>query len=338
MNKNKSKLIFGLFILFLLVLSAGYFLFNPVKTDSTQDNICNFKTGEPISIHQLAKCDFKDGDVVEINGTIASVETFDTNYDSYSVLKLEGDIYDGYDNPLFYLLTNKSTDYNVGDVIQMTLHLEEIQINGNKLFAAEELGIHLILPSHLRVALDATSAVAGIELVLKSTNGGITEYEVFTNDSGTYSIDLINVTLRKGSKHDVNFLYATESMIFGIGNRENYKFSKRFSGAVAFFSSEYVYVSGGYIDANTIDFMESLNDSISENGYIEFVDVNLNGLIDDYDIFKINITPTADKETFETYLLLIGTDDMGDDYNVAAGVKYILNWYDGVFEGTHVIN
>ena len=60
MEQNKLKMIIAIFIVFLFVLSAGYFLFKPAKTDSTQDDICNFNSGEPISIHQLAKCDFKE--------------------------------------------------------------------------------------------------------------------------------------------------------------------------------------------------------------------------------------------------------------------------------------
>ena len=81
-----------------------------------------------------------------------------------------------------------------------------------------------------------------------------------------------------------------------------------------------------------IDFMNSLNDGISQNGFIEFIDKNSNGLIDDHDVFNLSIPPTEDDTKLETYLLLIGIDDLGNFNNVAAGVKYLINWYDGIYE------
>lgn len=349
MNR-KLRIFIVLLVLFLFLVSASYFLFKPVETNVTENNKCNFKLGGPISVSQLAKCDFYDGDVVELNGKIASVDSFFTNYGNYSLITLKDDIYDGHDNPLFYILANKSMNYTVGEEFKKTLHLKEIQINGNIIFSAEEFGIHLISLSSIRVAIDATSNVSGIELILKSSEDGITQYEVFTKEDNGYPIDSINATLKKGIKSDGNFLYVNKSMIYGesplgsmsvggsetLNNIENYEFSEQFTGAILFCALEYLSVSGGYADSNTIDSMKSLNDSTSDNGFIEFVDVNSNSLIDDHDIFIINITPTTNPETFETYFLLIGTDNLGENFEVAAGFKYILNWYDGAFEGTYL--
>ena len=63
-------------------------------------------------------------------------------------------------------------------------------------------------------------------------------------------------------------------------------------------------------DMEVIDSMASLENRISQNGFIEYVDQNSNNLLDDYDIFNVYIPPTATKYTLDSYLLVFGNGDI----------------------------
>jgi len=184
---------------------------------------------------------------------------------------------------------------------------------------AKELGLYLNLPSVISEALDYTANIAGFHLKwISSDDQGHSSYEAFTTNNDQYPLNLFNVSLKKVS----NDTYLQENAVF----------STLLNNALNLFSSEYIFVSGMGEGSEKIDFMSSLSDGVSQNGFIEFIDKNANGLIDDHDVFNFSIPPTEDDTKLETYLFLIGVDDHGDFNKVASGCKYLINWYDGIYE------
>ena len=276
----------------------------------------------------------KPGDSISINGEIAGVSYINTSYGYLPIITLkdhlgvfrnagllDNGIYSiqGWRDEALDIYGEFNREYNVGDSIDITLHFEEMQLNGVKFLWAKELGLYLELPSAISEALDNTAYLAGFYLKwISSDDEGHSSYEVFTTNNDQYSLNLFNVSLKKVS-HDTKL-------------QENTVFSTLLNNTLNLFASEYVSVAGMGKGTEKIDFMNSLNDGISQNGFIEFIDKNSNGLIDDHDVFNLSIPPTEDDTKLETYLLLIGIDDLGNFNNVAAGVKYLINWYDGIYE------
>lgn len=273
------------------------------------------------------------GDSIDIRGEIAGINYINTSYGDLPIITLK-DHSDKFRNA--GLLDNKiysiegwtealniygdfNKEYNIGDSIDITLHFDEMQLHGAKFLWAKELGFYLELPSAITQALDYTANIAGFYLKwISSDNEGHTSYEIFTTNKDQYSLNLFNVSLKKISA-DTDL-------------QENAVFSTLLNTTIDFFSKEYLFVSGMGAGIEKIDFMSSLNDGISQNGFIEFIDKNSNNLIDDHDVINLSIPPTEDDTKLETYLLLIGIDDNGDFNKFASGCKYLINWYDGIYE------
>jgi len=284
-----------------------------------------FYTG-PLDIYELANRHFEPGNTVDVEGTISSVETIDTNYGNFTVVKLDQysdfglshDTYPGH-SEAFKIRVDSDEEYNVGDKIQKTLHFEDHKFNDNCFLSAKEFILWQDMPTAIANAIDATSYIAGFILIHKTLETNYSLYEVFTLNEDSYPLSILNVTLLKGKK------------VMDVDNSG--VLSETVKNTIEMFANEYVYVSGGgYDETQTIDFMQSLEDGVSQEGLIEFIDNNSNNLLDDHDIFKINIPATDDETVFESYLLTVGTKGLGGLDNIAAGVKYIINWHKGPFE------
>jgi len=274
----------------------------------------------------------KSGDTINIQGEIGRVDYVNTSYGNLPIIVLKDHINkfreaNFLDNKMYEqgwtdaldIYGNFDQEYTLGNEIDITLHFEEMQLNDARFLWAKELGIYLKLPSAISEAIDSTSYIAGFYLKsISSDKDGHSSYEIFTTNQDQYPLNLFNVSLKKIS-HKTDL-------------QENAVFSTLLNNTLNIIASEYMSVSGTGEGTEKIDFMNSLNDSISQNGFIEFIDKNSNGLIDDHDVFNLSIPPTEDENKLETYLLLIGIDDLGNFNNVAAGVKYIINWYDGIYE------
>ncbi len=303
MNKrNKLFAFFFVLIIFLVVLSifSWFFFIRPITT------------------YELANRHFESGDSVELTGTITGIEKINTSYGPMTLLKLDKPIPYRWGIPsddyfLCYLIGNNSKEYEIDDQIHVTLHFEEYQFNGNKIVTAKELYSPLFLPTSIATALDAFSFFAGFELIFHSVDeNGNVMYEIFTPNGDQYFLDIFNVSLLKGEEY-------SDDAVYDHVTEKN------------FFQKEYVSVTSCYQDNERIDFMDSLENGVSQNALIRYTDLNSNGLLDDHDLFTVNITPTADEYKIDSYLLLIGTEDLSLE-NIASGVKYIFNWYKGAFE------
>jgi len=192
----------------------------------------------------------------------------------------------------------------------------------------------LILPMAIQTAVDATSYYGGICLIQTSTiDDDHMKYEVFTRNNDTYPLNMFNVTLLSIPTPDdtvtLNSLAMDQDTI-DITYEDNVLLSEALEKMLAIMSEQYVYVSGG--SGVTIDFMGSLEDGISQNGTIEFVDANSNGLLDDYDYFNINISPTPGETIIDNYLFNLGNGLIYYGETDGSGVKYIINWNNGAIE------
>jgi len=109
-------------------------------------------------------------------------------------------------------------------------------------------------------------------------------------------------------------------------------FSEAANNIISVFAQQYMSLSGS--DGSTVDFMDSLENKVSQNGTIEFVDMNNNDLLDDGDIFNIHILPTSNETTFHTYLLSLG-NAINDGYTPICTVNCIVEWYSGSISDTN---
>jgi hypothetical protein len=175
-------------------------------------------------------------------------------------------------------------------------------------FEKDKFERKLTILSAIEEAIDSTSNIAGIYLkFISSDSEGHSSFEVFTLNEDKYPLNMFNASLKISLRQENT------------------------STDLSTLSSEYISVTGG--GGEMIDYINSLDEVVSQNGYIRFIDKNSNSLIDDHDIFNLSIPPTKDDNRLETYLFLIGTDNIVlNNIAIAAGVKYLINWYNGIYE------
>jgi hypothetical protein len=262
-----------------------------------------------LTLEQVAAQYFNPGDEVRVGGTITDIERFNTTYGPLTLITL-----DHYENvsQLYKIAVDNDMEYRIGEWFQTIFHFKEYDFNGNKIITAKELYLSYMLSVPLSIVMDSVSFLAGFRLNYISTDtSGISEYEVFTAHGDEYPLDQFNVSIKKGVKHsDESATHQTFPVIFGL---------------------EYLYLSGDYGDSETIDFMESLEDLVSQNETIEFIDANSNNVLDDGDRFKFNIPPTENEFSIETYFISIG-GGMPGSRGYAYGHKYLVNWHKGPYE------
>ncbi|MCK5039081.1 MAG: hypothetical protein KAS16_08290 [Thermoplasmata archaeon] len=257
----------------------------------------------PISIEELCDNRFEAGDVVSLSGTITNITKHKTNYGTFSVLTLD-------DFKLFQIAVNES-DYQIGDKYNTELRFQEYTFNGNKVISAPEL-IHsyMILPSGIGVVMDAVAYVSGFYFNLTSNNNGVIEYTIIQSNT-SHPLSDFNLSLRKGQDFETNYTHS--NIDFPL-----------------LFAYEYVSIVGDYDRECEIDSMSSLENGTSDNGMVEFIDVNSDGLLGTDDIFRVHIEPTLNEYTIETYQLTLGDGFTSGDF--PGGGKYIINWYDGAYQ------
>jgi len=146
----------------------------------------------------------------------------------------------------------------------------------------------------------------------------INGYEVFSWNGNSYPMDSVNMTLIKTRLNDT---YS-----------DGILFSEAANNIISVFAQQYMSLSGS--DGSTVDFMDSLENKVSQNGTIEFVDMNNNDLLDDGDIFNVHILPTSNETAFHTYLLSLG-NAINDGYTPICTVNCIVEWYSGSISDTN---
>jgi len=258
----------------------------------------------PLSIEEIQNKSFKAGDVVKLSGTITNISTYHTNYQTFSVLIL--------DNHELLPITVNESNYKIGDNYHTKLKFQNYYFNGNQMVSASEL-IHsyMALPAAIGQVMDDVSYVRGFSFNLTSNSNNTIEYRLIQNNA-SYPLSDFNVSLRKGGLFEINQTI----------NNLNYP---------VLFAMEYVQVMGDYDKESEIDYMSSLEDGISNNNMITFIDVNSDNLISDSDIFRIHLPATQNHAIIETYELILN-DKLAEGSEFPGGGKYIINWYDGAYQ------
>jgi hypothetical protein len=268
----------------------------------------------PVTLMEVANREFNPGDTIDVAGTITNIEKYNTTYGPLTLLTL-----DDYENvsEIYKLVADSEKDYGIGDYYQTTLHFEEYEYNGDRIVTAKELYYTYLMPVAIAIMLEQVSFASGFQLVQVSTDGnGMAEYEVFTRNGDKFPLDMFNVSMEKW-----------------VGSL---KMTYTHKTSLNLFANEYFFLSGGCRGCEKVDSMESLEDYTSENESIEYVDVNHNNLLDDNDVFRVNIPPTLDEYTINSYYLTVGGD--WEEPNIAAGVKYLINWHKGFYEWYEIDN
>lgn len=268
-KRNRIKMI-AFFIIIILILVSLFSYWHYIL--------------RPINLEELSRREFKAGDSIKVKGTITEIEKHNTTYGPLTLISL--DDYDP-ESITYKLIADNDNVYTIGDDFQTELTFEEYFFNGVKITTGDRLFNTYFMPIYMNQVLKGVSFNSGIFLVHKSNDGnGNTVFEVVTTNNYGLSLNLFNISLRKGAT-------LTD---------DSYDHRDSFS----YFGEEYMHLSGNYYMSDEIDFMESLEDVVSENKIIEFSDVDSDGLLSDGDILKIHIPPTKNKHTIETYCLNIG--------------------------------
>jgi hypothetical protein len=267
-----------------------------------------------VRLEQLAIQYYSPGDEVKVGGIITDIEKHNTSYGPLTLLTLD----ESFVSEMYKIVVDNDIEYKIGDWFQTTFHFEEYDFNGNKIITAKELYLSYMLPISIGVVMDAVSFLGGFRLIpLSNDSTGATYYEVFMRNGDEYPLDRFNVSIKKGQS-------------FTNGSADHRTFP-------ALFAYEYLSLSGDYRDSETLDFMDSLEDSVSQNGTMEFIDVNSNGLLDDHDKLKLNLPPTKDEFSIETYCISIGGASH-EDRGFAWGREYLINWHNGPYEWFEINN
>jgi len=277
----------------------------------------------------------KSGDEFTIEGKIASVDYMNTTYGTFPIVYLDSiiDILedanildDGIYNSLSHeslpdilgIFGNLDEEYHAGDNFKTTLHFEKFSVNGITFYWFKELSFYLELMMDIESVIDGSSCSCTIGLIQTSADDNLTSYEVFSWNGNSYPMDSVNMTLIKTRLNDT---YS-----------DGILFSEAANNIISVFAQQYMSLSGS--DGSTVDFMDSLENKVSQNGTIEFVDMNNNDLLDDGDIFNIHILPTSNETTFHTYLLSLG-NAINDGYTPICTVNCIVEWYSGSISDTN---
>ncbi|MCX6664532.1 MAG: hypothetical protein NT038_00505 [Euryarchaeota archaeon] len=307
-KKSKKKIIIA--VVAIIVVAT---ILVSVTAVYIYQNKATLQTISTINAKELLNGDFKSGDTAVFEDIVTDIKTMNTSYGVYTLLRFDAGI------DKMGIISDSNINYPIGSKFQQMVHINKYQVNGHAILSADEMyGLYLILPSAIEITLNAVSMYialqgAGIELTIKSIDSqGKTQYEVFSNGS-KFSLDDLGVKLLKLNS-DTN----------------GGSFNKNINSSIDYFSLEYTDITGDYSKMVKIDAIESLNNSISQNSYINLFDENSNGFLDDHDIFNVTISPTVNKYTLDTYLLVIGKGDVNSLNNVT-GITYIINWYQGVF-------
>jgi hypothetical protein len=74
-------------------------------------------------------------------------------------------------------------------------------------------------------------------------------------------------------------------------------------------AAEYIDVFGGYESYQELEFLESLEDGVGDNGKMNFIDSNQNGVFDEEDYFEVFLDRPEEETAVLTYLLQINPRD-----------------------------
>ena len=274
----------------------------------------------PISAWELASRSYKAGDTVEMVDRIAKIEMENTTYGKV--------VYAYVDEPhpvdayCFYL--NPAKEYHVGDEIHLKLHFMEFHFNNGKLVVPREMyGALMLLPTSIQKVIDATSNLSGFELVPIIWNRTSIEYEISYSKNVTYPIGQFNATLIKNYFDEETAKVTYTHQTYPILYAKEYLDIGLISGSPTSNLNDSM--------VKKVDYMPSLRDSVSKNGTMRFIDFNSNGVLDDGDRFIVSIPPTADERVIQTYFLVIEGPEDADGREIM-GNKYLINWYDGIYE------
>jgi|GEM_PF-2773784 len=268
----------------------------------------------PISVDELVlrNMSLKDGDVIKVTGKISEMQILNTSYGERTVLTLNGS---KLAEDTFKFLGNNSVTYHIGDRFTTTLHFHRYLFNDKTVITAPELySPFLIFTDAMQEVSDSGSFSSGFELIQNHSNGKSTEYRVFSRDNSSYPLNLVNA-----------------SIIKDVLNKD---YSGTIPETIYMMTDEYSNLMSGFRLGHELDYMCSLTND-SENGIIEFTDTNSDNLLDDGDIFTVNIPPTENISIIDTYLLLIqgpGANIETVENGLFHAEKYILNWYAGPYE------
>lgn len=270
-------------------------------------------TDRTIDAYDLLYKNHNPGDIVILEDICTGIDKANNNtygekyQDHISVGQGEGNI---------LLISDDSIEYKIGDKIRKTIKIKEYELNEVEFLSADEIyPLFTILLSATQIATDATSFVAGIAIICKSIDkNGNTQYEIVANTS--ISSKEYNVSLLKISYDE-----------------DMQTYNKKINDVVELCGIDFFTITGNLSDFEEIDKLSPLNSSFSQNGYIEYIDVNNSNSLDTGDIFNISIPPTNNQYVVETYILIISKNDFTtiDDLGEGNGFKYIVNWYNGVF-------
>ncbi len=224
------------------------------------------------------------GTTVVVAGKVTNITSYETTLGPLTFIELDG-------FNLLHLVEWKEPTFKVGDTISREVRFEWSQINDQVRVMSPQLDFPgLVTIPSLGGVTAATSCIAGICPIEKNDESSDAAIiEILLRRSEGFPLNLFNATIRKGLES---------------------------------WSVEYIAVIGQYNVNPEIDFIGSLEDGIGEKGELGFVDANSNGLLDDEDYFKVNLTRPSENSAVYTYLLMINrAEDQGT--NLLGGTTYI---------------
>ncbi|TET90892.1 MAG: hypothetical protein E3J35_04445 [Methanomassiliicoccales archaeon] len=231
------------------------------------------------------------GRTVVVSGEVTHVIFFSTSLGPLTVFDLD-------DYGQIPLVEWKEPTVAIGDLISRQVRFLRGTYNEESVISSPQLFFPVVGNALVAYVGMSSSCIRGICLAERDDLfSDDTIIEVFLRDHEGFPLRLFNASLRKG-------------VISGW--------------------DDYMDAVDGFPENPELDYLDSLEDSVGPQGRLVFVDSNSNGLLDDRDIFRVNLSRPSGDVSVLTYLLQInGSPRKG--MGILRGASYIVMTSKGVF-------
>jgi hypothetical protein len=242
-----------------------------------------------------------EGKEITVKGRVTDIEAIMTTQGPLTFYQLD-------DFELLNIIEWDYPRYEIGDELEKKVRFERSHTNDRYNVYSPQLDFPVFryLPA-IATVTESVSYVAGLILIANQTEvDGEVRVNVYSPYGESYSLEIINCTLKKGTEGYVN---------------------------------EYLDQSVGYRDKPIMDEMPNLVNPEGLNKTIRFTDANENGLFDDEDYFTLNLTKPKKASAALTYYLSIngGISTGSDEARPVGGSCYIVMTNKGVLRHEYIL-
>jgi len=260
---------------------------------------------------------YSDGEKVKFRAKVYEVEVIETSYGTVTQVTFEN-----FHFP-FCFIGDRTNKYQIGKTVITEVEFHEYNIDGVEIVLLKELvlGFYLIMEELLLKT--SGSFGIGLQVEIPENNPDLFDLKINTqNHAGrTFSLDYYETSLNhvpvSMDENEAEYYYSPFGYLPGM---DFVKPGTLIYDFLYLEEDEYNYLNTIYSEINCTSQKD-------DEGYLPdrttFNDVDNDGNLSIGDIFQIDIKPTKNEKSFNTYRFCIG--------GITSGMAPVLNWYNGPF-------